>query len=255
MKVLSLNIWWGKQFDTLIDYIKEHSHDVDVFCFQEVFSTPTDNITIELYYRANILSELEAALPNHQVYFAPTQDGYGFELPSDFPISWWLAMFVRKDLQIKNTWEIYLYWKKNWKTTDASSIGRNMQYVTIMTKQEIHTIAHFHGYWSGKGKMDTPERISQSKKAREFLDQNSGKRILCGDFNLLPHTESISILEWDDFTNLIKEYNIQTTRSNLYTKPEKFADYILVSPEVKVEKFIVPYTEASDHLPMILEYN
>jgi endonuclease/exonuclease/phosphatase family metal-dependent hydrolase len=38
-------------------------------------------------------------------------------------------------------------------------------------------------------------------------------------------------------------------------KPEKFADYTLVSPEVEVKNFSVPYTEASDHLPMYVEFN
>lgn len=66
MKLLSLNIWGGRQFDVLIDYIQKHSHDVDVFCFQEVFDTPTENTIINEYYRANIFSELQAILPDHQ---------------------------------------------------------------------------------------------------------------------------------------------------------------------------------------------
>lgn len=65
MKLVSLNIWGGKQFDTLIDYIQRHSRDVDVFCFQEVFNTPTAHTTVDTYYRANIFSELQLVLPDH----------------------------------------------------------------------------------------------------------------------------------------------------------------------------------------------
>lgn len=256
MKLLSLNIWGGKQFDVLIDYIQKHSHDVDVFCFQEVFNTPTAHTTVDRYYRANIFSELQEILPDHQWYHAPVQWWYGFESPTDFDICWGLALFVRKSLQVVDIWDIYLYLHLNAKIAwDNSSIGRNLQYVKIHDGKSAYTIGHFHGYRNGKGKTDTPERIAQSTKARKFFDSHTGKRILCGDFNLLPHTESIAILEWDDFTNLIKTYNITTTRSNLYTKPEKFADYTFVSPEVEVKNFSVPYTEASDHLPMHVEFN
>jgi hypothetical protein len=40
-----------------------------------------------------------------------------------------------------------------------------------------------------------------------------------------------------DMRNLVKEFGITGTRSELYTKPEKFADYGLVSPEVEVQGF------------------
>lgn len=256
MKLLSLNIWGGRQFDVLIDYIQKHSHDVDVFCLQEVFDTPTENTIINEYYRANIFSELQAILPDHQWYHAPVQWGYGFESPVDFDICWGLALFVRKSLHVIDTWDTYLYMHLNAQSRwHNSSVWRNLQYIKVRDDTSSYTIGHLHWYRNGKGKTDTPERIAQSKKARKFLDDNTGKRILCGDFNLLPDTESIAILEWDDFINLIKTYNITTTRSNLYKKPEKFADYTLVSPEVEVKKFSVPYTEASDHLPMHLEFS
>jgi len=169
MKLLSLNIWGGKQFDILIDYIQKHSHDVDVFCFQEVFNTPTAHTTVDTYYRANIFSELQSILPDYQGYHAPVQWGYGFESPADFDICWGLALFVRKSLQVIDVWDTYLYLhlnaKKDW---DNSSIWRNLQYVKIHDGTSDYTIGHLHGYRNGKGKTDTPERMAQSKKARKY---------------------------------------------------------------------------------------
>jgi endonuclease/exonuclease/phosphatase family metal-dependent hydrolase len=78
-------------------------------------------------------------------------------------------------------------------------------------------------------------------------------RILCGDFNLLPNTDSLTILE-QGMRNLIKEYPVTSTRSRFYEKPDKFADYILVSPEVVVEDFQVLDEAVSDHLPLLLEF-
>ncbi len=55
--------------------------------------------------------------------------------------------------------------------------------------------------------------------------------------------------------NLVKEFGVKSTRSKLYTKPVKFADYILVSNDVKVNKFDVINMEVSDHLPLFLDFD
>ena len=55
--------------------------------------------------------------------------------------------------------------------------------------------------------------------------------------------------------NLIQEYKIDSTRSALYKKSEKFADYVIVSQNVEVKDFKVLKEEVSDHLPLFLEFN
>ena len=93
-------------------------------------------------------------------------------------------------------------------------------------------------------------------KIKAFLNSFQLGKILCGDFNLLPDTQSLAILETEcNLVNLIKTHNIPTTRSPLYLKPEKFADYTLVSRDIEVKHFEVPNVEVSDHLPMILEFS
>ncbi|MBP8994985.1 MAG: hypothetical protein KBG30_14410 [Bacteroidales bacterium] len=86
------------------------------------------------------------------------------------------------------------------------------------------------------------------------MDNFNGAKILCGDFNVAPDTKSMEILE-TSMNNLVKEYKVTTTRSHLYTKEHKFADYILVSPEIKVKKFEVIQDVVSDHLPLMLEFD
>jgi endonuclease/exonuclease/phosphatase family metal-dependent hydrolase len=76
--------------------------------------------------------------------------------------------------------------------------------------------------------------------------------ILLGDYNLNPETQSLAILT-QGRRNLISEYSIATTRSALYTKPLPYADYAIVSPDIVIKSFAVPYTEASDHLPLVVE--
>ncbi len=84
-----------------------------------------------------------------------------------------------------------------------------------------------------------------------------GPKILCGDFNLNIDTESLAMLEKQgNLRNLIKDHKVSTTRSALYPKKSimPFADYMFVSPEIGVRSFEVPDEPASDHLPMILEF-
>jgi endonuclease/exonuclease/phosphatase family metal-dependent hydrolase len=114
-------------------------------------------------------------------------------------------------------------------------------------------VVNLHGLWNGKGKTDCPERIEQSQKVKAFLETVSGAKILCGDFNLLPHTQSLALLE-QDMRNLVKAYRITSTRSQFYERPDRFADYVLTSPEVQVKHFCVLDENVSDHLPLLLTF-
>lgn len=54
--------------------------------------------------------------------------------------------------------------------------------------------------------------------------------------------------------NLIKKYNISSTRSNYYKKQDKFADYVFVSNGINISKFKILSDQVSDHLPIMLEF-
>ncbi len=109
-----------------------------------------------------------------------------------------------------------------------------------------------HGLWTGRGKTDTPERILQSQVIRTFMDTIDTPMIVCGDFNLRPDTESLGMIALG-MTDLIKTSGAQSTRTSYYKKEEKFADYILVSPNIAVKQFAVWPDKVSDHSPLFLE--
>jgi hypothetical protein len=46
--------------------------------------------------------------------------------------------------------------------------------------------------------------------------------------------------------NLVKDYNVTSTRSSHYPKEEKFADYIFVSKDIEVKDFKVLPDEVND---------
>jgi len=156
MKLVSLNLWAGREFDPLMEYVSDRAMDTDIFCFQEVFHTPTSTKTVSEFYRANIFSELQKALPNHTGHFAPVQEGYGFDGPVDYPLSWGLAMLIKKSLAVNETGDIYLFGHHlSGKKEDNSSVPRNLQYVHLKDNGQDYSVAHFHGLWNGNGKTDT----------------------------------------------------------------------------------------------------
>jgi endonuclease/exonuclease/phosphatase family metal-dependent hydrolase len=53
--------------------------------------------------------------------------------------------------------------------------------------------------------------------------------------------------------DLIKEYGITSTRTSLYPKPNKFADYVFVSKGIEIVDFKILSDEISDHTPLELE--
>ncbi len=117
-------------------------------------------------------------------------------------------------------------------------------------------IINVHGDSRPINKQDSEERIYQSQTIIDFLKDKAGLKIVGGDFNLFPDTQSVKMFEECGYRNLIREYNIDTTRNELaWIYPEKhlFADYAFVGPGVEVIDFQVPKNEISDHLPMILE--
>lgn len=81
-----------------------------------------------------------------------------------------------------------------------------------------------------------------------------GPKILMGDFNLDPHTQSYAIIKDAGFECMVERYGISDTRTPLYEKTySRFADYALVTPDVRVRDFRVLPDVVSDHAALFLE--
>jgi hypothetical protein len=201
--------------------------------------------------RLNLLEELKIVLFDFECYFAPTHNGV-YE-GADF--SYGNVIFVRKSLKVIDYNYFFTYGYFNSRTEGKTQEdSRNFQSIKLEINNEIFTICNLHGVWiRGFGKGDNAERIFQSNKIKSFLDLIDGKKIICGDFNLLPDTTSIKILE-ENLVNLINIYDIKTTRSSYYDREDKFADYVFVSSDIEVLNFGVLKEEVSDHLPLKISF-
>lgn len=190
------------------------------------------------------LQEISTILDTHHAYFKPHHlDNYG------------LLILVKKEIEVISEGEIYVFREKGYiPKGDVGGHARNVQHISIRTKNGDRTILNFHGLWNGRGKSDSTDRLIQSDKIIQFLKTLSNPLIFTGDFNLSPDTKSIKKIEEFGLRNLIKDYKITSTRTSFYSKPEKFADYTLVSDGIEVHDFKVLSDEVSDHSPLYLEF-
>ncbi|WP_131794579.1 endonuclease/exonuclease/phosphatase family protein [Fluoribacter gormanii] len=242
MKLITLNLWGGRIRKPLLDFINIH-RNVDIFCFQEVYYNAHRTVTEEdRELSLNIFSDLQQLLPNHFAIFKPAVENiYG------------IAMLLKNNIDILGEGDITIHQKQHYPGIGANH-PRNLQWVECEVDKKIYSILNVHGLWNGQGKNDTPERINQSQRIRHFMDTINTPKILCGDFNLRPDTKSMHILE-RKMNNLIKINNVSSTRTSYYKKEEKFADYILTSPDIIVNEFSVLSDEVSDHAPLYIDFN
>jgi exonuclease III len=258
MNLITLNTWGARAgHKEFLKFIEDHK-EIDVFCLQEVWNVKEEEaekifgilegalvggvvLTGEM---DDLFPQVSNVLPDHQGFFRPH---YGTH--------YGLAIFVKKDLDLKEEGDIFVYKDREFVPTgDVGNHARNIQYVTINTKNGLRTIINFHGIWNGKGKTDSEDRLEQSDNIIKFLKTLTNPFILCGDFNLLPDTESLKKFEQFGLRNLIKENNISSTRTSLYKKEHRLADYVFASDGIKINNFKVLPHEISDHNPIYIDF-
>jgi len=237
MRIIFFNIWHGQGWEALKDFLKENLDKTDIFCFLEVDP------------------ELQNKLEKLLIDFKPI---YERGIKTDYlgGVVEGRSIFVKRNIKIISKGALELY-----KITPDDAGG------SLFAELEVHgkkfLVQEVHGKTRPGNKLDTKERIEQSKRILEFSKDGIKPRIIGGDFNLMPGTKSIKMIEAAGYTNLIKEFGIKSTRNKIsweqfakkpgFTK-QYFADYVFVSPQIKVKNFEVPYNEVSDHLPLILDF-
>lgn len=265
LKLLSLNCWAGRLFPSVRDYIL--SENADVICLQEVLRSDVSAAEwvtyrdgdLQYQQRANLFTDISSGLPDHEAFFCTSMRG---ELTADTEIwaEFGLATFVRRSLPVLGHAMDFVHDQYRHNGWGAHPRPRNAHVVRIYdpASGESVTIAHLHGLRGEDGKHDTVERLAQAHALVALIERlwrPGEKLIACGDFNLLPGSATFGLLQTLGLRDLIIAHGITDTRTSHYAKPERFADYVLVSPEIEVSRFeVVAEPEVSDHRPLILDF-
>src|SRR5205085_5112035 len=127
-----------------------------------------------------------------------------------------LATFVRRSLPIldRRAARIIDHYDSLDAVPGLHPIVRWLQLTEIAVPSGALLVGNYHGIARPGSKLDSDERLEQSRAIRRALDAHDGPVVLVGDFNLLPETESVRLLE-AGLRNLVIERAIPTTRSRL----------------------------------------
>lgn len=230
MRILFLNALGSSMRQPLLDFLAREKSQTDIFCFQEAKDG-------EGLVGNEVLSD-------YQVFAAQEEP--------DEHTAYCLATYVHPTVGVIES--------KSVSHTDART-GLGLL-VRVGSEGQTYTVLNVHGnphvIQPADTKLDAPERLRQTD---DFLQsvKSAEPDIIGGDFNLLPETESLEMFRRLGYRDLIREYNIETTRNHLvwdrFPNGPKylFSDYVFVSPSLTVQSFSVPSIEVSDHLPMIVE--
>ncbi len=252
MKLLNLNI--GIKLDNndeVIDLISKDAYDI--VTMQESIRK-IDGAVTDMYNSSNII---KSKINFKNSFFGPmwvadhheknnivTKDFGGFieqgnEVIANYPILKARNVFYYKDYSIFAD-------TTNFKQEDHPRAFVDM---IIDINNEKLQIINVHGIWN-KDKVGDERTIEQSKAILSRIRKDI-PCIVVGDFNLLPNTESIEMLN-RDMINLINTYNIKSTRPN---KENIVNDYIFVNEKVTINDFKVIKSNISDHFPLVIDFD
>ncbi|MDU8944866.1 endonuclease/exonuclease/phosphatase family protein [Ovoidimarina sediminis] len=266
LRIVSLNAWGGREWAALEPWLKRL--DADVFCAQEVIRAPDpqpewlcyEDPNRRLAQRSDLFGEICRCLPRHQARFAAAARG---PLTGDDGRSYvsehGLGLWVRDDLAVSGSFDGFVFGRFRHDGWGAEPVPRALQIVRLASPDTGKTLvgANLHGIRQPGGKLDTPDRKVQCANLINGLKgfrEPGEPLVVAGDFNLLPDSATFQALEAMGLANLVVQNGITDTRTSLYKKAERYADYVLASQEVEVLAFDAPAEpEVSDHRPLVLD--
>ena len=261
---MCLNGWGGKLHGALLPYLARCAPDI--LCLQEVVHSPEtdkDWLTYRdgdhvLPQRANFFRDVSEALPDHAAVFCPAAQGVLWDEDRSIPSQWGLATFVHKSVPIIGQVQGFVHKAYSPDGYGDHPRARSAHGVRVYDPRAGRAISvtHMHGLRDLGGKMDTPERAAQAQRLLDLSRQVSEPEdlmVVCGDFNVEPNSDTLRILTEAGLSELVTGRGFTSTRNSHYSKPGKFADYMLVNAVDAVLGFDVVYDpEVSDHCPLVL---
>lgn len=258
-----MNAWGGALCDELLAWLPDSG--ADIVCLQEVTRTPGltgwtrfEDGDRSLPQRADLFADVRGALPHHQAIFlasdsGPVHDDTGGRHRQDFG----LATLVAEQVPVTGVDSAFVHRQfvdhLEWTTGDRPRVALAVRTVDRGADRSVWVV-QLHGLRDPAGKGDTAARRGQAQRLAALVRRVRGPQdlvVVCGDFNLLPDSETFDVLAEVGMTDLV---GTADTRTAHYPKPVRHASYLLVSDVAAVKGFeIMTEPEVSDHAALILD--
>lgn len=243
MKIIQINIWYGKLMWPLVDFIREEKPDI--VCMQEVISSDVD--TYSLLFT---LEEIKKLTGMKNSFMSPTLD-YRF---MHGKLSFGNAIIT--NLPISKTHEVFTngaYVSDANDKTDDLLEPRVLQHAVLESKEGKTNILNTHGLYVEGTKNGNNKTLLQNQLIASYFKKLSGPTVLCADFNLKP--TSPSMREFDFLRNLSTEGKLNCTYQPSLSNQTDVCDYIFVNSLVDASSFKMDDRVVSDHKALILEFD
>lgn len=261
MKLLNINV--GIKINNskeIANYIK--TINPDIIAFQEIVRHLDDSVFTEFRSKSDIESVLGPDYPYS--FFGPlwVTDAFrkGGKIHRDF------GGLIEQGNQFLSKYEIIggtneHYYKtysyaKDWTNWREEDHGRAVLIGEFDFNGKKFQVLNLHGIWTEDKKGDK-RTLSQCEYVLNASLRKNIPTIITGDFNLLPETESIKVLD-KKLRNLIDQFGVKSTRPHFddgTDKGNQVVDYVFVNDLIHINSFEVPETDISDHLPLILDFD
>lgn len=246
VRLLQLNIWQGRVFRNLHDFIA--SEPLDILCLQEVVWSEQEFIFPGL--RLLTLQRIQQLLPDYDVFFSPC-----FESVVDGSvIKQGNVILSRYPIEFSKTVETKVPYETGFIGNDhqgKAQLPQNMQVSEINIGGNVITVANHHGHWEPDSR-GTDYSYEKMQIVAQELAAVSTPLILSGDFNVVQESHAMSV--FDGLLENKTYHEARTTLSPLGFPKDIVCDHILTRG-VEVHESIIDQRVVSDHLPVIIKFS
>lgn len=249
LKFIQVNIYKGKYFENLLDFLKEENPDF--ITMQEV---TTKGFNLYRDKKANLFEFIKSELKMEGVFNGD------LKLEGSADSFFGNAVFTKYGIIKSNVVVLKSFRPVTIEELDGISgeireqISRHLLDAVVNYFGKIMHILSWHGAWTAPPQ-DTPETLRQAKLVAGYIRLLDEPFIIGGDLNNIMGSKTLEIVE-SEANNLMRGASIkQTTHPTVHKiAPEGFLiDYIFCSKDFKLKSLSVPQVLVSDHLPVVCE--
>lgn len=251
MKLLSRNIAIREtNNEQVVEFLRQQ--DADIVCLQEVGKAEEKSVKSEYdSYHAIMDTKLYPHRfmgESHEFKAFNTRniDFWGY-------MRQWHLVLSKYPITKAETWFYHRSFERreDFSTRRQTDHGRMLTRAIVSIDGQNIQVCNIHGIRTADKQWDQ-RTIKQCEFIINKVKEHELPTIIAGDFNLLPTTESIKIMN-KYYQNNISKFNITSSKPERTGKQSDIIDYIFTK-NIEPKKCYTINNDISDHLPLIAEF-